>query len=139
MCCLNIPDTLVEPGTPTAGDVDSTGSTGLWLGVILCPCVRMAPSSVDRWGKCLVAHILLPQVPPLPQHARLAPCTVGSANAPAIMGPLQSSAGHTPKAADFSRQTSDEDWHIVASLWEEPTALRQRGDGLGCHEEDPDL
>ncbi len=65
-------------------------------------------------GKHSVVNTPLPQAPPLPKHAHLAPCTAGSANAPVIMGPPQSLAGCTPKVADYSWLTSDEDWRMMA-------------------------
>ncbi len=60
-------------------------------------------------GKCSVTHITLLQAPPRPKRVCLAPCTVGSANAPVVMGPPQAVAGRTPKVADYGQPPSDED------------------------------
>ena len=53
---------------------------------------------------------------------------MGSAKAPVIMGPPQSSAGCIPKVTDYCRLTLDEDQRtaaLVGSLREELVALHQ--------------
>ena len=74
-------------------------------------------------GKHLVIHVTLLQVPQWPE------CVC---QAPVIMGPQQSLAGHISKV---SRLASDGDRHtmaLAASLQEELAALRQRVDKQEC-------
>ena len=59
-------------------------------------------------------HAPHPKTPLQPKRTQLAPCTVGSANAPVIMGPTQSSNGHAPEVADYSRPPLDEDRRTMA-------------------------
>ena len=57
-------------------------------------------------GKRSVTHVVLPQALSPPKRLRQTPCMAGSATAPVVMGPLQSSAGRAPKVADISQPAS---------------------------------